>query len=85
VSEQAGPGTDVGHGHLWLELAGRNDFLSLDEDFPYEKAWHELRRALGVVEGTFTVQGTLDVPPAATGRAGVAPGNNQTLGLAKRQ
>ena len=34
VSEQAGPGTDVGHGHLWLELAGRNDFLSLDEDFP---------------------------------------------------
>jgi len=30
----------------------------------YEKAWHELRRALGVVEGNFTVQGTLDVPPA---------------------
>src|SRR5262249_14145918 len=30
----------------------------------YEKAWHELRRALGVVDGNFTVQGTLDVPPA---------------------
>jgi cobalt-zinc-cadmium efflux system outer membrane protein len=29
----------------------------------YEKAWHELRRALGVVEGNFTVQGTLDVLP----------------------
>jgi cobalt-zinc-cadmium efflux system outer membrane protein len=30
----------------------------------YEKAWHELRRALGVVEGNFTVQGTLGLPPA---------------------
>jgi cobalt-zinc-cadmium efflux system outer membrane protein len=30
----------------------------------YEKAWHELRRALGIVEGNFTVQGTLDAPPA---------------------
>ena len=29
----------------------------------YEKAWHELRRVLGVVEGDFTVQGTLDAPP----------------------
>jgi cobalt-zinc-cadmium efflux system outer membrane protein len=29
----------------------------------YEKVWHELRRALGVVEANFTVQGTLDVPP----------------------
>jgi cobalt-zinc-cadmium efflux system outer membrane protein len=28
----------------------------------YEKAWHELRRALGVVDGNFTVQGTLDTP-----------------------
>jgi cobalt-zinc-cadmium efflux system outer membrane protein len=28
----------------------------------YEKAWHELRRALGVVDGNFTVQGTLDAP-----------------------
>src|SRR5207245_2230740 len=31
----------------------------------YQKAWHELRRALGIVEGNFTVQGTLDVPPAS--------------------
>jgi cobalt-zinc-cadmium efflux system outer membrane protein len=30
----------------------------------YEKAWHELRRALGVVEANYRVQGTLDVPPA---------------------
>jgi cobalt-zinc-cadmium efflux system outer membrane protein len=30
----------------------------------YEKAWHELCRALGVVDGIFNVQGTLDVPPA---------------------
>jgi cobalt-zinc-cadmium efflux system outer membrane protein len=30
----------------------------------YEKAWHELRRALGVVEGNFAAQGTLDAPLA---------------------
>jgi cobalt-zinc-cadmium efflux system outer membrane protein len=29
----------------------------------YEKASHELRRALGVVEGNFEAQGTLDAPP----------------------
>jgi cobalt-zinc-cadmium efflux system outer membrane protein len=28
----------------------------------YQKAWNELRRALGVVEGACTVQGTLDAP-----------------------
>ncbi|HLJ96614.1 MAG TPA: TolC family protein [Gemmataceae bacterium] len=30
----------------------------------YEKAWHELRRALGVADGNFTVQGTLEVSHA---------------------
>jgi cobalt-zinc-cadmium efflux system outer membrane protein len=29
----------------------------------YEKAWHEPRRALGLVEGDFKVEGTLDSPP----------------------